>query len=145
MEKYVPLEQIAKISYAAEEGKVWRRDLKPTITVRANVIDGVTGNDATAEILASLENLQKDLPAGYSIKPDGALESSAKSMNFMLVPIPAMIIIVIITLLMFQLKRMSLMFITLMTAPPLASAWACCSRGSRWALLLSWASWLWVE
>ena len=114
--KYVPLEQIAKISYAAEEGKVWRRDLKPTITVRANVIDGVTGNDATAEILASLENLQKDLPAGYSIKPDGALESSAKSMNFMLVPIPAMII-VIITLLMFQLKRMSLMFITLMTAP----------------------------
>ena len=28
---YVPLEQIAKISYRAEDGVIWRRDLKPTI------------------------------------------------------------------------------------------------------------------
>ena len=34
---YVPLEQIAKISYEAEDGLIWRRDLKPTITVRGNI------------------------------------------------------------------------------------------------------------
>ena len=63
-----------------------------------------------------MKGIQENLPPGYTIESAGALESSDKSIEFMMVPIPAMII-VIITLLMFQLKRMSLMFITLMTAP----------------------------
>lgn len=113
---YVPLEQIAKISYDAEAGLIWRRDLKPTITVRANVIDGVTANDATQQVYDATKELRDNLPMGYTIKADGALENSSKAMNFMLVPIPVMIII-IITLLMLQLQRMSLMFLTLMTAP----------------------------
>jgi len=113
---YVPLEQIAKISYDAEEGLIWRRDLKPTITVRANVIDGVTANDATQQVYNATKELRDNLPMGYTIKADGALENSSKAMNFMLAPIPVMIIL-IITLLMLQLQRMSLMFLTLMTAP----------------------------
>lgn len=113
---YVPLEQIAKISYDAEEGLIWRRNLKPTITVRANVIDGVTANDATQQVYDATKELRDSLPMGYTIKADGALENSGKAMNFMLVPIPGMLII-IITLLMLQLQRMSLMFLTLMTAP----------------------------
>ncbi len=114
--RYVPLEQIAKVSYSAEEGKIARRDLKPTITLGANIINGVTGNDVANEILQKIKGIQENLPPGYTIESAGALESSDKSIEFMMVPIPAMII-VIITLLMFQLKRMSLMFITLMTAP----------------------------
>lgn len=114
--RYVPLEQIAKVSYSAEDGKIARRDLKPAITLGANIIDGVTGNDVANEILQKIKGLQDNLPPGYTIESAGALESSDKSIEFMMVPIPAMII-VIITLLMFQLKRMSLMFITLMTAP----------------------------
>lgn len=114
--RYVPLEQIAKVSYAAEDGKIARRDLKPTITIGANIVDGVTGNDVANEIREKIKGIQENLPPGYTIEPAGALESSEKSIGFMMVPIPAMII-VIITLLMFQLKRMSLMFITLMTAP----------------------------
>ena len=42
----VPLEQVAKLTYGAEDGKIWRRDLKPTITVEGNIIAG-TANDAT--------------------------------------------------------------------------------------------------
>lgn len=114
--RYVPLEQIAKVRYSAEEGKIARRDLKPTITLGANIINGVTGNDVANEILQKIKGIQENLPPGYTIESAGALESSDKSIEFMMVPIPAMII-VIITLLMFQLKRMSLMFITLMTAP----------------------------
>lgn len=113
---HVPLEQIAKIRYEAEEGKIWRRNLTPTITIRANVAEGVTGNDATAEIMEQISGLQQNLPLGYAIEVDGALESSQKAMQFMLQPIPAMVV-VIITLLMLQLRRMSLMFLTLMTAP----------------------------
>lgn len=47
---YVPLEQIAKISYRAEDGVIWRRDLKPTITVRGSIYQG-TANDATEKYI----------------------------------------------------------------------------------------------
>ncbi|WP_110954702.1 efflux RND transporter permease subunit [Anaerosinus massiliensis] len=113
---YVPLEQIAKIRYGAEDGLIWRRDLKPTITVRANIMDGITGNDATQQVYDATKELRDSLPMGYTVKVDGALENSGKAMRLMLAPVPAMII-VIVTLLMLQLKRMSLMFLTLMTAP----------------------------
>lgn len=112
---HVPLEQIAKINYDSENGLIWRRDLKPTITVRANIVAG-TPNDAAKAIYDATKELRADLPMGYSIKPDGALESSNEATKFLAVPIPAMIV-VIITLLMLQLKKMSLMFMTLLTAP----------------------------
>lgn len=112
---YVPLAQVAKIGYAAEEGLIWRRDLKPTITVRANVVSG-TGNDAAQAAYDATKALRETLPPGYAIDPDGALENSANAVKFLLVPIPAMLV-VIITLLMLQLKRIPLMLLTLMTAP----------------------------
>ena len=56
--KFVSLEQIAKISFAAEEGLIWRRDLKPTITVQADVATLMTGNDATQKVYKSLEKLR---------------------------------------------------------------------------------------
>lgn len=114
--KYVPLDQIAKISFQAEDGLIWRRNLKPTITVQADVVPGVTGNDASAQVYADLKELRGTLPPGYSIDIGGSLESSKKSIAFLLQPIPAMII-VIVTLLMLQLQKMSLMLLTLLTAP----------------------------
>lgn len=112
----VPLEQIARISYTAEEGLIWRRDLKPTITVQADVAAGITGNDAARQAYQSLQELRQSLPIGYSIDIGGSLESSKKSMVFLLQPVPIMII-VIITLLMLQLQKMSLMLLTALTAP----------------------------
>jgi len=112
---YVPLEQIAKISYDAEDGLIWRRNLEPTITIRANIISG-TANDETQKAYAATQAIRADLPMGYSIDVDGALANSNDSMKFLMVPIPIMLI-TIITLLMFQLRSMSLMFLTLMTAP----------------------------
>lgn len=114
--KFVPLEQIAKISYEAEDGLIWRRDLKPTITVQANVTKGATGNDAAKLVYANLEKLRNDLPPGYSITIGGSLESSQKAIGYLLQPVPVMLII-IFTLLMFQLQKMSLMILTVLTAP----------------------------
>lgn len=114
--KFVPLEQIAVISYEAEEGLIWRRDLKPTITVQAEVLPGVTGNDATKQVYEELKTLRASLPAGYSIDIGGSLEKSKSSMEFLLQPVPAMIVLIVI-LLMFQLQKMSLMVLTLLTAP----------------------------
>lgn len=112
---YVPLEQIAKITYDAEDGLIWRRNLEPTITIRANIVSG-TANDETQKAYAATQSIRADLPLGYSIDVDGALANSNDSMKFLMVPIPIMLI-TIITLLMFQLRSMSLMFLTLMTAP----------------------------
>ena len=76
---YVPLEQIAKISYEAENGLIWRRNLKPTITVRANIREG-TANDATEKAYEATKDLRDNLPLGYSIDVDGALSDSEDSM-----------------------------------------------------------------
>ncbi len=114
--KFVPLEQIAVISYEAEEGLIWRRDLKPTITVQAEVLPGVTGNDATKQVYEELKTLRASLPPGYSVDIGGSLEKSKSSMEFLLQPVPAMIVLIVI-LLMFQLQKMSLMVLTLLTAP----------------------------
>lgn len=114
--RYVPLNQVAKISFEAEDGLIWRRDLNPTITAQANPISGVLGNDATAAVYKSLEPLRKSLPAGYSIDIGGPLESSTKAIRWLMEPVPFMVL-VIVTLLMFQLQSVSKMVLTLLTAP----------------------------
>ena len=114
--KYVPLEQIAKISYDAEEGLIWRRDLKPTITVQADVAAGATGNDVTQRVYTDLKSLRENLPPGYSIDIGGALERSKISMDFLLKPVPVMIVLILIFL-MIQLQKMPLMLLTVLTAP----------------------------
>ena len=114
--KFVPLEQIAKISYDAEEGLIWRYSLKPTITVQADVIHGVTGNDATQKVYESLKSVRSGLPPGYSIDIGGSSEKSKTSIGFLLQPVPIMLVMIVI-LLMFQLQKISLMILTILTAP----------------------------
>jgi multidrug efflux pump subunit AcrB len=114
--KFVPLDQIAKISYEAEEGLIWRRDLKPTITVQANTAQGVLGNDATQKAYDNLKDLRASMPPGYSIDIGGPMEMSTKATGWLLQPVPVMAVI-IITLLMFQLQNLSKTVLTILTAP----------------------------
>ena len=112
---YVPLEQIAEISYEAEYGTIKRRNLKPCITVQADIKTG-TANDATTKALNAVKDIQADLPLGYKIEAGGALENSQDSTAYLLEPLPAMVFI-LMTLLMFQLRSGKQMLITLLTAP----------------------------
>jgi multidrug efflux pump len=112
----VPLDQIAKISYEAEDGLIWRRDLKPTLTVQAEARPGITGNDATNQVYDSLSKLRASLPAGYRIDIGGALEQSHMAMGYLAPTIPMMLVAILI-LLMFQLQSISKMVITVLTAP----------------------------
>jgi len=114
--RFIPLGQIATISYDAEEGLIWRRNLKPTITVQAGTIPGVLGNDATAKVFKNLSDLRKSLPQGYSIEIGGAMELSIKSTRWLLEPVPLMILI-ITTLLILQLHSISKVVLVLLTAP----------------------------
>lgn len=112
---YVPLEQIAKLSYDAEYGLINRRNLKPTITVQADILSG-TANDAATKAFNATEDLRKNLPLGYSIEPGGDLEESGDSTDQLAAMLP-LVVFIIMTLLMFQLKDAKAMFLTLLTAP----------------------------
>ena len=112
---YVPLEQLAKISYDAEYGLINRRNLKPTITVQANIIGG-TANDAAEKAFEATEDLRRDLPLGYSIEPGGDLEQSDDSTAYLLAMLP-LVVFIIMTLLMLQLRDAKAMLLTLLTAP----------------------------
>ena len=112
---YVPLEQLAKISYEAEDRKKKKKNMQPTITVQANIKEG-TANDATQKAYDAVKDIRDELPFGYKITVGGSLEDSEDSMKYLLIPIPAMIFI-IMTLLMFQLRNGKDMILTLLTAP----------------------------
>ena len=112
---YVPLGQIARLSYEGEEGLVRRQDLKPTITVQGSIHSG-TAVDATQKAFESTADLREKLPLGAAIAPAGSMEDSEESLGYLLAPVPAMLFI-IMTLLMFQLRNVTQMILTLLTAP----------------------------
>lgn len=112
---YVPLAQIAHLSYEAEDGLIKRHNLRPTIMVQAEITKG-EGNDAAMRAYEATKELRANLPAGTTIETAGALEDSADSMGYLMQPIPAMVFI-IMTLLMIQVGTMGKMTLTLLTAP----------------------------
>ena len=112
---YVPLEQLATIRFDAEFGLIKRRDLKPTITVQANILSG-TANDAAIKAFAATADLRENLPLGCTIEAGGDLGQSAKSTAHLAKMLP-LVAFVIMTLLMIQLGDAKAMVLTLLTAP----------------------------
>ncbi|MBQ9697568.1 MAG: efflux RND transporter permease subunit [Acidaminococcaceae bacterium] len=112
----VQLNQVAYLSYENEDGMIWRRNLLPTVTVNAGIVDGVTGNDVTNQIMAEAKELCKNLPAGVSIEVGGPSEKSADALRSILGPVPAMLVIMLI-LLMIMLKDVKKVFVVVCTAP----------------------------
>ena len=112
---YVPLGQLAKISFDMEEGTIWRRNSLPTITVQANIRSG-TPNDAAEKAMDNCKQLIAELPMGYRIEADGSLENSQRSMKFLMEPVP-MMVIVILSLLVFLQKSFKTVAMTILTIP----------------------------
>lgn len=115
--RYVPLGEIADISYENETSTIWRRDLHPTITIR-----GETGGDKTADSVVNelydrtLKEFREHLPDGYTLEKDGAIENSEKSVQYLAVPVPIMIFLILM-ILMFELDKIPLMVIAGITGP----------------------------
>jgi multidrug efflux pump len=114
--RYVPLAQVAKISYELEEGLVGRRNRLPTVTVRADIRDGTQAPVVSAQINAQLGVAREKLPPGFRIEVGGATEESAKGEDSIKAVMPLMLAGVI-TLLMIQLQSMSRTILVLLTAP----------------------------
>ena len=115
--RYVPLGEIADISYENETSTIWRRDLHPTITIR-----GEAGGDKTADSVVNelydrtLKDFREHLPDGYTLEKDGAIENSEKSVQYLAAPVPIMIFLILM-ILMFELDKIPLMVIAGITGP----------------------------
>lgn len=112
----VPLSQVARVEPGFEEPVLWRRNRNMALTVRSDVVDGVQGPHATAQIRPSLQPIIDSLPAGYRIEEGGAIEESDKANKALFAVFPAMFA-VMLTLLMIQLQSFSRLFMVFMTAP----------------------------
>jgi len=114
--RYVPLAQLAKVSYELEEGLIWRRDRVPAITVRADIGDGIQAPVVSGQIEQALAAIKTKLPPGFRIEVGGSVEESAKGEQSIMAVMPAMLALVV-TLLMLQLQSMSRTLLVLLTAP----------------------------
>lgn len=112
----VPLSQIAHLDYTSEDNIIWRRNLRPTITVNGGIVDGVTGNDVTKQVYKELEPLRKELPAGMSIEVGGSLEDSNDTLNYLMKPIPLMLLLIVV-LIMLQMQDIRKLLVIMLTAP----------------------------
>jgi multidrug efflux pump len=112
----VPLSQLARVEPSFEEPVLWRRNRDMVLTVRSDVVDGVQGPYATAQIRPSLQPIVDSLPTGYRIEDGGAIEESDKANTALFAVFPAMFA-VMLTLLMIQLQSFSRLFMVFMTAP----------------------------
>jgi multidrug efflux pump subunit AcrB len=114
--KTVPLGQIASVEYDQEYPIVWRRDRRPTVTVRADVVPGVQAASVVRAIAPKLDALNASLPEGYRIDIGGTAEESEKAQVSVAAVLPVMLILML-TILMIQLQSFSRLFLVLSVAP----------------------------
>ncbi len=114
--RFVPLSQIATLEPELEEGLIWRRDRMPTITVRADLREGIQAATVTTAVNQKLEAIRAKLPPGYHIVIGGTAEKSGQAENSIRAVFP-FAIIVVLTLLMIQLQSFQRTLLVLLTAP----------------------------
>ena len=112
----VPLAQIARLEHGFEDGIIWHRNRLPTVTVRADINDGILPLAVTNQILPALEDVRAQLPDGYLLEVGGTVEDSAKGQDSIKAGMP-LFLLVVVTLLMLQLRSFSRMAMVLITAP----------------------------
>jgi multidrug efflux pump subunit AcrB len=112
----IPLSQVARLVPSAEEPVLNRRNRTAHITVRADVVEGVQPPDATAAVLPRLEAIKASLPPDYRVETSGSVEESAKA-NVALAAIFPIMIVLMLTVIMLQVRSFGIMFMTFLTAP----------------------------
>ena len=112
----VSLSQVAQLRQVFEDGIIWHRDRLPTITVRADLGDGMLPAAVTAQIDPTLDGIRAQLPQGYLLQVGGSVEDAARGQNSIKAGLP-LFLFVVTTLLMLQLRSFSRTLMVLVTAP----------------------------
>lgn len=112
----ITLSQVATMEYGFEDGIIWHRNRLPTVTVRADISDGMQPLDVVHQILPTLDGIRAELPNGYLLETGGTVEDSARGRNSIKAGMP-LFLVVVATLLMLQLRSFSRAAMVLVTAP----------------------------
>ena len=114
--RHVPLSQVATLSYELEQPLIWRRQRLPTVTVQAEVRPGIEATTVAKQLDGAVEQFRSTLPAGYRVVLGGVIEDSAKAQGSIFAVFPLMLLLMA-TILMLQLKSFQRLFLVLLTAP----------------------------
>lgn len=112
----IPLLAFANVRYELEQPLVWRRDRKPTITLKAAVRDEMQPTDLVKELKPEIDKFASALPPGYKIATGGTVEESGKAQGPIAKVVPLMIFLMA-TFLMIQLHSVQKMFLVASVAP----------------------------
>ncbi len=112
----IPLSAVARLQPEFEDPVLIRRNRAPTISVRADVRQGVQPPDVTASIMPNLKALIVGLPEGYALTPAGAVEEAGKA-NAALAPIFPIMVLLMLAVIMFQTRSFRMTGLVFATAP----------------------------
>ncbi|CAO4132536.1 efflux RND transporter permease subunit [Methylorubrum extorquens] len=112
----VPLLTFAKIGYDQEQPIVWRRDRRPTITLKATITDKSQAATIVAALQPKVDEFKDELPPGYLLATGGEVEESAKGSG----PIAAVAPVMLLTMaffLMVQLQSFQKLLLVVSVVP----------------------------
>ncbi|WP_286786641.1 MULTISPECIES: efflux RND transporter permease subunit [Pseudomonas] len=112
----IPLRAFATLSYELEQPLVWRRDRKPTITIKAAVNGEIQPTDLVTELKPAIEEFASKLPDGYRVATGGTVEESGKAQGPIAKVLPLMLFLMA-TFLMIQLHSVQKLFLVISVAP----------------------------
>src|SRR5439155_1594668 len=114
--KAVPLSQVGRIEIRSEEPILKRRDRVPTITVDSDIDESLQPPQVSEEIEKAIQTIIASLPEGYRIETGANIEESGKANRALSVVFPAMIVLML-TVIIFQVRSFSGMWMVVLTAP----------------------------
>ena len=112
----VPVMQIGHLESTFENGVIWHHNRLPTVTVRADIVNGPTPPTVVDQILPTLDGIRASLPDGYLLETGGTIEDSARGQDSIKAGMP-LFVLVVFTLLMLQLRSFSRVLLVVSTAP----------------------------
>lgn len=112
----VALMQLASVEYGQEVPLIWRRDRLPTLTVQADVREGIQPATVVRQLAPKVAALSATLAPGYHITVGGTVEESSKSQASVLAVVPIMLL-AMLALLMVQLQSFQRLFLVVSVAP----------------------------
>lgn len=114
--KSVPLSQVGHIEIRPEEPILKRRDRLPTITVESDIDESLQPPQVSLEIEKAIHPIIASLPEGYKIEMGGNIEEAGKADRALATVFPVMIVLML-TVIIFQVRSFSAMFMVVLTAP----------------------------
>ncbi|WP_409488967.1 efflux RND transporter permease subunit [Pseudomonas promysalinigenes] len=112
----IPLLSFATVRYELEQPLVWRRDRKPTITIKASVNGDIQPTDLVAQLKPKIDEFASKLPVGFEVATGGTVEESAKAQGPISKVIPLMLFLMA-TFLMIQLHSVQKLLLVISVAP----------------------------